>query len=114
MDNEYIRCLRRYLDDYNSGKIQNEGLDNYKEKVKGQFVIGSSEPNLAGGFFLQIIFIDNPDDIFIAWVYSDVDEDTETVLDYDVRSISLSDEKSGFTKDEILDIVKEHYELKLW
>ena len=24
LDNEYIRCLRRYLDDYNSGKIENE------------------------------------------------------------------------------------------
>lgn len=114
LDNEYIRCLRRYLDDYNSGKIKNEYLDQYKEKLKGKFVILWAEPYMAGGMFIQFIFIEYPEDIFTAWVYSGVDEEKELVLDYEMRSISLDEEKSDFTKEEILDIVKEHPELKLW
>lgn len=114
LDNEYIRCLRRYLDDYNSGKIKNEELDQYKEKLKGKFVIGNVEPCYYGGLFLQITFIDYPDDVFSSWVYSSVDEETKTVLDYEVRSFTLNEKKSGFTKEEILKAVKEHPELKLW
>ena len=114
LDNEYIRCLRRYLDDYNSGKIEDERLDEYKDKIKGKFVIAWAEPCYFGGLFLQITFIDYPDDVFTSWVYSFVDEEQEKVLGYEVRSISLNEEKSGFTKDEILEIMKEHPELKLW
>ena len=114
LDNEYIRCLRKYLDDYNSGKIQNESLDSYKEKVKGKFVIAWAEPCYFGGLFLQITFIDYPDDVFSSWIYSGVDEVQEKVIDYEVRSFSLNEEKSGFTKAEILEIMEEHPELKLW
>lgn len=114
LDNEYIRCLRRYLDDYNSGKIENEDLDPHKEKIKGKFVIGWAGPSLVGGMFIQFIFVDYPDDMFLAWVYSFVDEEAEKVLDYEVRSIHLDEEKSGFTKDEIFETMKEHPELKLW
>lgn len=39
LDNEYIRTLRKYLDDYNSGKVCNANLDPYKEHIKGQFVV---------------------------------------------------------------------------
>ncbi|MBO7068042.1 MAG: hypothetical protein J6W52_05130 [Bacteroidaceae bacterium] len=114
LDNEYIRCLRRYLDDYNSGKIENDVLDQNKEKIKGNFVIAWAEPYLMGGLFIRFIFVDYPDDMFLAWVYSFVDEEAETVLDYEVRSIYLDEEKSGFTKDEIFETMKEHPELKLW
>lgn len=114
LDNEYIRCLRKYLDDYNSGKIKNEYLDQYKEKLKGKFVIAWAEPCIVGGLFIQIIFVDYPEDIFDAWVYSGVDEEQEKVLSYEVRSFSLNEEKSGFTKEDILGIKKEHPELKLW
>lgn len=31
LDNEYIRTLRKYLDDYNSGRVSNANLDPYKE-----------------------------------------------------------------------------------
>lgn len=34
--------------------------------------------------------------------------------DYEVRSIQLDEDKSNYTKQEILDIVKEHPEYKLW
>ena len=114
LDNEYIRCLRRYLDDYNSGKIKNEDLDPHKEKIKGKFVIGWAEPSFVGGMFIQLIFVDYPDDIFLAWVYSFVDEEAETVCGYEVRSLQLSDEKSGFTKEEIFENMKAHPEFKLW
>ena len=114
LDNDYIRCLRKYLDDYNNGKIKDEGLDQDKEMLKGKFVIGWAEPYIMGGLFIQFIFIDYPNDIFIAWVYSGVDEEKEEVLDYEVRSISLDEEKTGYTKEDILEIVKEHPEFKLW
>lgn len=114
LDNEYIRCLRKYIDDYNSGKIKDEELDPYKEKLKGKFVIGWAEPYLMGGLFIQFIFIDYPEDMFSAWVYSGVDEETETVLDYEVRSINKEEEPINYTKEEILELVKEHPELKLW
>ena len=106
--------MRKYIDDYNKGKIQDESLDKYKDKIKGKFVIAWAEPSLIGGLFIQYIFIDHPDDVFESWVYSTVDEEKEVVLDYEVRSVMLGDEKSGYTKQEILDLVKEHPELKLW
>lgn len=31
LDNEYIRTLRKYLDDYNKGVVSNTNLDPYKE-----------------------------------------------------------------------------------
>ena len=114
LDNEYIRCLRKYLDDYNSGKIKNEGLEQYKEFMKGKFVIGWAEPFMMGGLFVQFIFIDYPEHIFAAWVYSGVDEEKEEVLDYEVRCVSLDEEKSDFTKEDILELVKERPEYKLW
>ena len=114
LDNEYIRCLRRYIDDYNNGKILDENLDEYKDKLKGRFIIARCEPALLGGLSLQISFIDNPDDIFFAWIYSVVDEEQEKILGYEVRYFSIDEEKSGFTKDEILELMKKHAELKPW
>lgn len=114
LDNEYIRCLRKYIDDYNGGKIQNKELDQYKEMLKGKFVIGWAEPYLLGGLFIQIVFVDYPNDMFDAWVYSTVDEETETVLDYEVRSMGFDEEKTGYTKMQIFELMKEHPEFKLW
>lgn len=114
LDNEYIRCLRRYIDDYNNGRIQNEALDEYRDKIKGKFLIGWSEPYFMGGLFLQIIFIDSPSDIFCASVYSTVDEDTETVLDYEVRGVSHGETKNILSRGELLKLMEEHPEYKLW
>jgi uncharacterized protein YllA (UPF0747 family) len=47
-------------------------------------------------------------------VYSDVDEEREKVLDYDCKSIQLEDSEMDLTKEEILKIIKEHPENKLW
>lgn len=114
VDNEYIRSLRRYIDDYNNGRIQNEALDEYRDKMKGKFVIGWSEPFFMGGLFLHIIFLDSPSDIFLAWVYSSVDEETETVLDYEVRRITHDETKNTLSREEILKLMEEHPEYKLW
>ena len=114
LDNEYIRCLRRYLDDYNSGKIQNESLDSYKEKVKGKFIVGWVSPCIVGGLNIQIVFIDYPEDVFAAWVYSSVDEEKEVVLDYEVRSASYDEEKSRSTHLDIPKIMKLKPEIKFW
>lgn len=114
MDNEYIRCLRQYITDYNNGKIEDEELDEYKDKVRGQFVVFSISPYIGGGAFIQIVFLDSPDDIFSCWVYSTVDEEKEAVVGYSVHSIRLTDDKSGLTKEDIQEIVKEHPENKVW
>lgn len=113
-DNEYIRCLRKYLDDYNSGKVKDVDLDPYKEKVSGKFVIGAVEPYLLGGLFIRIVFVAYPEDIFSSWVYSSVDERTETILDYSVHGISHDEGESGFTKEDIQQYLKENPEQKVW
>lgn len=48
LDNEYIRTLRKHLDDYNNGKISNSNLDPYKEHIKGQFVVYDINSYLLG------------------------------------------------------------------
>ena len=114
LDNEYIHQLRLYLDGYNSGKIENAELDPYKEKVRGKFVIWKAEPFMLGGLFIQFIFVDSPNDIFSSWVYSEVDEDTKSITGYSVRGVEMEDDKSGFTKERILEIVKQEDKLKLF
>ena len=65
--------------------------------------------------FVSIVFLEVPNKIFDVWIYSDVDEDTETVVDYHVRGvIPKEDEESGLTKSDILSIIKEHPEHQLW
>lgn len=114
IDNDYIKALRAYIDDYNRGVISNSTLDKYKDVVKGQFVIGMTEPFITGGLFIYFMFVDHPNLMFATWVYSDVDEVNEVVTDYHVRSIQLDSDEAPFTKEEILRINKEHPELKFW
>ena len=112
-DNEYIRTLRRYLDAFNSGKIDDEGLEPYRNVVKGKFAVLNASEFLSGGMFLYISFVDYPQNIFAAWVYSDVDRSTDTIWDYYVKYITWSD-SIDITKEEILKVVSEHPENKLW
>ncbi|MDY3266441.1 MAG: hypothetical protein SOX26_02730 [Phocaeicola sp.] len=53
LDNEYIRILRKYLDDYNKGIVSNTNLDPYKEQIKGQFVIYDINPYLLEVLLLE-------------------------------------------------------------
>ena len=114
LDNEYIRTLRKYLDDYNSGKVSNANLDPYKEQVKGKFVVYDINPYLLGGVLIRITFLDMPDKVFSSWIYSNVDEQKEFVESYEFRSISIEKETTGMTKKDILQAVKEMDGLKLW
>ena len=79
LDNEYIRCLRNYIDDYNSGLVEDEVPKEYKDKLKGKFVVTQTQPYMMGGLLIQLVFMDCPNELFHAWVYSFVDEESETV-----------------------------------
>ena len=114
LDNEYIRTLRKYLDDYNSGKVCNAKLDPYKEQIKGQFVIYDITPYILGGAYIRITFLDMPNRVFSSWVYSNVDEKKEIVESYEFRSISIEEETTDMTKEDILQAIKEMDGLKLW
>ena len=114
LDNAYIRELRKHVDAYLDGQMPNRYPEDYKEYVKGKFAIVNIEPYLMGGVFIQFCFIENPNKIFSAWVYSDVDEEKEKVLGYDCKSIQLEEYTMDLTKEEILKIIEEHPENKLW
>lgn len=114
LDNEYIRTLRKYLDDYNSGKVCNANLDPYKEHIKGQFVVYDINPYLLGGAFIRITFLDMPNRVFSSWIYSEVNEDKEIVESYEFRSISIEEETTDMTKEDILQAIKEMDGIKLW
>ena len=114
VDNEYIRTLRNYLDEYNGGKIEDARLDEYKDYIKGKFVIANIEPYIVGGAYISIIFYDNPDKIFSAAVYSDVDIKTREVTNYEFRSMDLTRTGYDVTQEEIQQFLKECPEHKLW
>ena len=114
LDNEYIRTLRKYLDDYNKGVVNNPALDPYKEQIKGQFVVYDINPYLLGGALIRITFLDMPDRVFSSWIYSNVDEKKEIVESYEFRSISIEEETTDMTKEDILQAIKEMEGLKLW
>lgn len=114
LDNEYIRTLRKYLDNYNNGLVSNHALDPYKELIKGQFVVYDINPYLLGGALIRITFLDMPDRVFSSWIYSNVDEKKEIVESYEFRSISIEEETTDMTKEDILQAIKEMEGLKLW
>ena len=114
-DNDYFRELRKYLYACYQGEIVDKNLEPYKSALKGQFAILNATPYISGGMFVSIVFLEAPNKIFDVGIYSDVDEDTETVVDYHVLGIiPREDEESGLTKNDILTIIKEHPENKLW
>ena len=112
-DNGYISTLRTYLNDFNEGKIDIEMLDDYRKTAKSKFLVGRIEPFIMGGVFLQFVFLDMPNQIFTAWIYSYVNETNETVEDYEVSYISISEEVSGLTREDILKISNENPLFKL-
>ena len=114
LDNEYIRTLRKYLDDYNSGKVSNTNLDPYKEQIKGQFVVYDINSYLLGVALIRITFLDMPGRVFSCWIYSNVNEEKKTVESYEFRSISIEEERTDLTKEDILQAIKEMDGLKLW
>ena len=71
-------------------------------------------PAVGGGAFICIAFVDHPKDLFAAWVYSHVNSETRTIGLYETRFINHDEEPLELTKEQIMQIVKEHPELKLW
>ena len=114
LDNDYIRTLRKYIDDYNEGKVSDVNLDPYREKIRCKFVVYDIEAYMLGGVLLRVLFFDLPDTVFSAWIYSYVDEETKKVKGYDMRSIMVEEEKADCTQEDMLQAVEEVPELKLW
>ena len=113
-DNEYIRAVRRYIDDYNSGKIKDEYLDEYKQYIQGKFVIADIQPYLIGGALIYIIFYDHTEQTFSAHVYSDVDEKTRGVSNYECRGLKNENLDLKFSQEDIRQFLKECPEHRLW
>ena len=114
LDNEYIRTLRKYLDDYNNGIVSDPALDPYKEFIKGQFIVYEINPFILGGAYIRIVFFNMPDRIFSSWIYSEVNEDKEMVGNYELHFISIDEETTDMTKWDILQAIKEMDGIKLW
>ena len=114
LDNEYIQALRHYLDDIDVSKIKNERIKPYSKVIKGKFIILRIEPTQLGGMLIIFSFIDKPEGIFTTWVYSDVDEATGEVSNYTVKGIIREDIKNEMSREEILKIVQENPEFKLY
>ena len=113
-DNEYIRAVRRYIDAYNKGEIENPDLDKYKDYMQGKFIIADISPCMWGGAFIYFSFYDYPDKVFAAMVYSDVDEKTRVVSNYECRSLTYEDLDLKITQEEIRQFLKECPEQKMW
>ncbi len=113
-DNDYIRAVRKYIDAYNSGKIKNPDLDEHKKYIQGKFAIADIQPYIAGGALIYIIFYDNPEHTFSAHVYSDVDEQTRVVSNYECRGLRNENMDLEFSQEDILQFLKECPEHRLW
>ena len=113
-DNDYIRSLRQYLDDVAAGKVKDEELNPYIDIIKGKFVILDIGPAAGGGASIYIVFVEHPKDLFSEWVYSHANSETRTIGLYETRGVIHDEEPLDLTKEQILQIVKEHPELKLW
>ena len=113
-DNDYIRAVRKYIDAYSKGEIENPDLDEYKDYMQGKFIIADIRPCIVGGAFIYFSFYDYPDKVFAAMVYSDVDEKTRVVSNYECRSLKYEDLDLKITQEEIRQFLKECPEHRLW
>jgi len=121
-DNDYFRYLRKsfntcYESKSYSGVDESElsKLQEYKSMLHSEFIVYNAEPFIAGGLFVTLIFVEYPDTMFQTAVYSDVDEKTKTLIGtYHLRGFEKMSEPSNITKEQILEMVKEHPENKLW
>lgn len=113
-DNDYIRAVRKYIDAYKRGEIENPDLDKYTDYMQGKFIIADISPCMWGGAFIYLSFYDYPDKVFAAMVYSDVDEKTRVVSNYECRSMTHEDLDLKITQEEIRQFLKECPEQKMW
>lgn len=111
-DNEYIRALRWYIDNFKNGKVKDEILQAYKKDVGGKFVVFDAYEFDHGGLIIYFFFANKPENVFVAWVYSDVDIEKKTVTSYYVMAIER-DENLKIPKD-VFDEKLINLELKFW
>ena len=95
--------MRKYIDAYNSGKIKNPDLNEQKKHLQGKFAIADIPPYLTGGVLIYIIFYDNPEQTFSAHVYSDVDEKTMVVSNYECHGLKNENIITPFNEIYIYD-----------
>lgn len=114
LDNDYIRELRRYIDACSEGEIVDQTLLAHKDILKSKFIVGIIEPAIYGGVFVHFIFLDAPHKVFYTQVYSYVNPDTKKVDSYEVRGVFLNERETDYTRETLLNTVKNHPELKLW
>jgi len=113
-DNDYFRFLRKTIDDCLKG-IENEDtehLQGYKSFLHGQFFVNDVKVFLGGGVSISLAFLDQPEILYDAWVYSYVVG--QTVIGYNLRAFSKSNETLNATKEEVIERMKEFPYLKLW
>ena len=112
-DNDYIRALRQYVDEYLQSEMMNPGLDSYRSYMKGKFVVLSLDLFIAGGLLMTFVFVENPQYAFETWVYSSVMSD-ESVSYHEVRSVRLFADDCPLTKSDVMEILQENPQLKMW
>ena len=113
-NNDYIRAVRKFIDAYNNGEIEYPYLDEHKEYIQGKFVIADIVPSIIGGALIYIVFYDHPEQTFSAHVYSDVDEKTRTISNYDCRGLTNENIDLGLSQEDIMQFLKECPEHKMW
>lgn len=113
-DNDYLRELRSHIDAVDAGVIEDEVLGEYKELLSSKFIVVSIEPAIYGGVYIGFSFYDAPSMLFFAHVYSYVDEESESVIGYDVRGVIKREEELDFTQEEFDAYLEEEPLAKLW
>ncbi len=114
VDNEYVRTLRLHLDECANGTVTYACFEDYPEFAKSRFVVWETNPFLMGGLLIEFCFLEDPNILFSAHVYSDVDAETRTMSHYHVVSIIKQEEETGLTKQEMMEIPMPHPEIKFW
>jgi hypothetical protein len=115
-DNDYFRYLRKCFDNYYKNEIIPDDVDlqPYKSVLSDKFYIGNVEPFIMGGLFITIGFLNTPQILYNAVIYSHVDMETETVTGFTLMNFSQSEQTTDLTRGQILKLIKEHPENKLW
>ncbi len=113
-DNDYYREIRKYITSFQRGTMRDGVLSMNKDALDSKFIVLQAQPFLGGGLWVSISFLDAPEKIFQVWVYGFIDEEKEEVWGYEVRTFRLFEEPSGFTKEDYLNLVTNHPEIKLW
>lgn len=114
LDNNYIRSVRLYIDAYNLGIVKEDKFDKYKSYMQGKFAVCEIDPFLGGGAMIYIVFMDNPSFVLGFWVYSFIEYSSLALSGYEIRHTDLTSEDSGYTIEEIEDIMKRYPQHKLW